>query len=47
MDSFGKWISFQEISQKGIQGLSPIIETLAQTEGLGAHEMAAKLRRTF
>jgi histidinol dehydrogenase len=44
LDSFCKKITFQEISQKGLQKLGPIIETMAEAEHLDAHKMAVSLR---
>ncbi len=44
LDSFCKKITFQEISQKGLQKLGPVIETMADAEHLDAHKMAVSLR---
>jgi histidinol dehydrogenase len=44
LDSFCKKITFQEISQKGLQKLGPVIETMAAAEQLDAHKMAVTLR---
>jgi len=44
LDSFCKKITFQEISQKGLQKLGPVIETMAAAEHLDAHKMAVSLR---
>ncbi|WP_462319379.1 histidinol dehydrogenase [Marinilabilia sp.] len=44
LDSFCKKITFQEISQKGLQKLGPTIETMAAAEQLEAHKMAVSLR---
>jgi histidinol dehydrogenase len=44
LDSFCKKITFQEISQKGLQKLGPVIETMAAAEQLDAHKMAVSLR---
>ena len=47
LDSFFKKITFQEISDEGIQNLGPTIELLAEAESLQAHANAVKIRRTF
>jgi len=44
LDSFLKTISFQKISEKGIQNIGNTIETLAAAEGLDAHKNAVTLR---
>lgn len=44
LDSFCKKITFQEISQEGIQKLGPVIEEMAAAEQLFAHKNAATLR---
>ncbi|MDR1172122.1 MAG: histidinol dehydrogenase [Bacteroidales bacterium] len=44
LDSFVKKITFQEISQAGIQRIGPAIETMAQAESLQAHRNAVSLR---
>jgi histidinol dehydrogenase len=44
VDAYIKKISFQEITAKGIQGLGPTIEIMAETEGLQAHKNAVSLR---
>ena len=44
LDSFCKKITFQEISEKGLQKLGPVIETMAAAEELEAHKMAVSLR---
>lgn len=44
LDSFCKKITFQEISQKGLRKLGPVIETMAAAEHLDAHKMAVSLR---
>lgn len=44
VDSFSKQITFQSISQQGIENLGPTIEVLAQSEGLLAHKMAVSIR---
>ncbi|HAH26285.1 MAG TPA: histidinol dehydrogenase, partial [Prolixibacteraceae bacterium] len=44
LDSYLKKITFQEITQEGIQNLGPIIETMAAAELLDAHKNAVTLR---
>lgn len=44
LDSFMKTISFQKISEKGIQDIGPAIELMAEAEGLQAHKNAVSLR---
>lgn len=44
LDSFLKAISFQKISEKGIQNIGKAIEILANEEGLDAHKNAVTLR---
>lgn len=44
LDSFLKTISFQKISEEGIQNIGPAIELMAEAEGLKAHKKAVSLR---
>ncbi len=44
LDSFMKTISFQKISEEGIQKIGPAIELMAEAEGLQAHKNAVTLR---
>jgi len=44
LNSFQKAISFQKISEKGIQQIGPAIEIMADAEGLIAHKNAVTLR---
>lgn len=44
LDSFMKSMTFQKISEKGIQGIGPAIEVMAEAEGLQAHKNAVTLR---
>ncbi|MBN1767347.1 MAG: histidinol dehydrogenase [Prolixibacteraceae bacterium] len=46
LDSFIRKITFQEITQEGIQNLGPVIEQMAEAESLFAHKNAATLRMT-
>jgi len=43
-DSFLKKITFQEITREGISGLGPVIELMAEAEGLAGHKNAVSLR---
>lgn len=44
LDSFQKAITFQKISEKGIQNIGKSIEIMAEAEGLQAHKNAVTLR---
>ncbi len=44
LGSFTKSITFQEISQQGIQNIGPAIEIMAEAEGLQAHKNAVSVR---
>ncbi len=44
LDSFMKKITFQELSEKGILSLGPVIERMAEAEQLQAHKNAVTLR---
>jgi len=44
LDSFLKAISFQKISEKGIQNIGKTVEVMAEAEGLDAHKNAVMLR---
>ena len=44
LDSFMKTITFQKITQKGIQNLGKTIEVMAEAEGLQAHRNAVSIR---
>ncbi len=44
LDSFVKKITFQQISEAGLQGLGPAVETMARAEGLEAHARAVSIR---
>ena len=45
VDSFGKWVEFQQISQQGFLRMSRAIETYAQVEDLPAHKLSSAVRR--
>lgn len=44
LESFIKYISIQKLSKKGIKRLGPVVERLAEMEGLEAHKRAVSLR---
>ncbi|GAB3308519.1 histidinol dehydrogenase [Hymenobacter humi] len=44
LDSFVKKITFQRLSAQGLQALGPVVETMAEAEGLAAHARAVTLR---
>ena len=44
LDSFVKKITFQRLSPAGLQALGPVVETMAEAEGLVAHARAVTLR---
>jgi histidinol dehydrogenase len=44
LDSFMKKITFQQITPGGISRLGPIVQTLAEAEGLDAHAKAVSVR---
>lgn len=44
LDTFMKSMTFQKISEQGLNSLGPVIEMMAEAEGLQAHKMAVSLR---
>ncbi len=44
LDSFLKYISIQQLTKKGLKRLGPVVERLAEMEGLDAHKRAVTLR---
>jgi histidinol dehydrogenase len=44
LDSFSRKMTIQQLSKKGILKLGPIVETMAEVEGLQAHKLAVSLR---
>lgn len=44
VDSFQKSITFQELTKEGLQNIAPIVETIADIEGLDAHKNAITVR---
>ena len=47
LDSFLKSMTFQKITQKGIQNIGKAIEIMAEAEGLQAHKNAVSLRLEY
>ncbi|PSL07826.1 histidinol dehydrogenase [Cecembia rubra] len=47
LDSFYKKITYQKITEKGIQNLGPTIETMAANELLDAHKYAVSVRLKY
>jgi histidinol dehydrogenase len=47
LDSFVKKITFQKISEKGIQTLGPTVEIMAEAEELIAHQQAVTIRLNY
>ncbi len=47
LDSFLKSMTFQKISEKGIQNIGKAIEIMAEAEGLQAHKNAVSLRMKY
>ncbi len=45
VESFGKWIEFQQLTQAGLMKISRVIETFAKVEGLPAHKLSSQIRR--
>ncbi len=44
VDSFVKKITFQKLSEEGVRNLGPVVEKMAECEGLQAHKNAMALR---
>jgi histidinol dehydrogenase len=44
LDSFLKKITFQRITAEGLRNVGPVVETMAEAEGLRAHARAVSLR---
>lgn len=44
LESFIKYISIQKLTKKGLKRLGPVVERLAEMEGLEAHKRAVTLR---
>lgn len=45
VDSFVKKVTFQRLTNEGVNNLGPHVEAMAEAEGLEAHRLAMKLRR--
>ena len=45
LDSFYKKITFQQLAPAGLRALAPVVEAMAEAEGLRAHAHAVALRR--
>lgn len=44
LDSFVKKITFQQLSEEGVESIGPVVETMAEAEELFAHKNAMTLR---
>ncbi len=44
VESFGKWVEYQQVSQTGFTTLAQSIITFAEVEGLPAHKLSASIR---
>ena len=44
LESFIKYVSIQKLTKKGLKRLGPVVERLAEMEGLEAHKRAVSLR---
>ena len=44
LDSFVRKITFQQLSQEGLQNIGPTVETMAAAESLEAHKNAVSIR---
>ncbi len=44
LESFQKWITFQELSKEGLKNIGPAIELMAEAEGLQGHKNAVSIR---
>ncbi|WP_317039507.1 histidinol dehydrogenase [Hymenobacter lapidarius] len=44
LDSFVKKITFQRLTETGLRALGPVVETMAEAEGLSAHARAVSVR---
>jgi histidinol dehydrogenase len=44
VDSFVRKITFQQISEEGLQELGPVVEAMAAAEQLEAHNAAVRIR---
>src|SRR5258708_11845398 len=44
LDSFVKKITFQQLTREGIRHIGPVVELMAEAEGLQAHANAVRVR---
>ena len=44
LESFMKYITFQQLTEEGIKNLGPVVEQMAEAEQLEAHKMAITIR---
>jgi histidinol dehydrogenase len=44
VDSFVKKITYQQISEQGLQNIGPVVEIMAEAEQLHAHKQAITIR---
>jgi histidinol dehydrogenase len=44
LESFMKYITFQQLNQEGIRNLGPVVELMAEAEQLVGHKMAVRVR---
>lgn len=44
LDSFVKKITFQKLSPEGLKNIAPVVEQIAEAEGLNAHKNAVRIR---
>jgi histidinol dehydrogenase len=47
VDSFIKKITFQQLSEQGLQNIGSTVELMAEAEGLEAHRNAVSIRLHF
>jgi histidinol dehydrogenase len=47
LDSFVKKITFQQLTAEGLLQIGPIVETMADAEGLTAHKLAVTTRMDY
>ena len=44
LESFLKYITFQKLTEQGIQNIGPVVEVMAKAEGLEGHARAVRVR---
>ncbi len=47
VESFGKFITFQEVDKAGLQNIAGVVSTMAKAEGLFEHANAVEVRHTL